>query len=171
MDSKTFKDRVARLQEVNGIVSKLDEAIRAEAFSLLKPYVTGEPAQGTRTSANAKPEDKAEAPVDTTDAEAFFTKHPDGKPAENVSLIAAYLYSQYGTSPFSIEDVRKTATAAGVTIPERPDMTIRSARRSGKKVFQRSGQNQYKPTVHGEAYFKSQYKVGKGKKIRAGESE
>ena len=37
VDEQTYKDRVKRLQAVNAVVSKLDGAIRAEAFTLLAP--------------------------------------------------------------------------------------------------------------------------------------
>ena len=41
MDSKAFEETVKRLEEVNEVVSGLDSAIRLDAFSLLKPYISG----------------------------------------------------------------------------------------------------------------------------------
>jgi len=164
LDADEFKEVVARLKEVNEVISSLDEAIRAAGFAVLRPYIVG----GTEHQR----EEGQEAVItttaaDTTDAESFFTAHPEGKPADNVILIAAYLYSQYGSEPFSLDDVRGVANSTGLTIPARPDMTIRACKRNGKTLFRTVGYNQYSPTVHGEAYFKTTLGVQKGTKQRA----
>jgi hypothetical protein len=162
MQSKEFQEVVKRAKEVNGIIEKLDPSIRAEVFAMVKSYITGP----TNGETRKKPDGTPQHLIDVADAEAFFTKHADGKPADNVLLIAAYLYGQYGSEPFGLEEIRNVADGSGVTIPARPDMTIRAARRSGKKLFQRVGANQYKPTVHGESHFKTTYSVKKGSKSK-----
>jgi hypothetical protein len=173
MDSVTFKERVKRLKEVNSVIAKLDEAIRAAAFSLLSPYVTGQPtkSQGSGSAAREHHGGGADQPADTDEAEAFFTEHTGKKPAENAVVIAAYLYSQYGKQPFGLDEVRGLAESTGVTIPDHPAMTLKQTKRNGKALFQHVGRNQYKPTVHGEIYFKQTYAVKKGAKRRPAESE
>ncbi|MBZ5719314.1 MAG: hypothetical protein LAO03_02935 [Acidobacteriia bacterium] len=161
MDEKGFKELVKKLEEVNAVITKLDPAIRSEAFSLLKPYL------GTRGSSHGgSSEETTPDGGDTDDAEAFFTKHPEGKPADNAVLAAGYLYSQYGSQAFSLAEVREVADAAGITIPQHLNMTFKQSRRKGKGLFQHVGKNQFKPTVHGEAYFKGTLSAKKGTKSR-----
>ncbi len=172
MDSQTFGERVKRLKEVNSVIAKLDPAIRGEAFSLLSPYVTSQPTKGQRSGSAAQEHHGGaeHRPADTDDAEEFFAKHPGKKPSENAVLIAAHLYSQYGKQPFQLDDIRGLAGSTGVTIPDHLDMTLKQAKRDGKALFQHAGRNQYKPTVHGEIYFKQTYQVKKGTKQRPAES-
>jgi hypothetical protein len=83
-----------------------------------------------------------------------------------VKLIAAYLYNEYGSEPFSAEEVKNTSDDVGITIPARIDMTLLEAKDKGKKLFKKIGRGTYKPTVHGEAYLKEKYNVAKGTKRR-----
>ncbi len=172
MDSETFKNRVKRLKEVNTEIAKLDPAIRAEALALLSEYISaGETPKHPHTggAAHARGQ-KAQHDV-SDDVESFFAKHPvTGKPAENAVLIATYLYSQYGSKPFQLDDIRNMADTCGVTIPASLDMTLKQAQRDGKTLFKHAGRNQYQPTVHGEIYFKQKYGVKKGTKPRPDES-
>jgi hypothetical protein len=167
MDGKTFKERASRLEEVNTVLQKMDTAIRAEAFSLLKGYVTGESevpdgAQFAAPNGSAASEDAAKQEPDLTEAESFFTSLETDKPAENGLAIAAFLYSKRGVAPFSVEMVKRIAERVGITVPTRLDKTLISATREGKALFRRSGKNFY-PTVHGENFFKSTYGVAKGR--------
>jgi hypothetical protein len=167
MQTEAFKERVKRLQEVNEVIEKLDPAVRAQAFTLLSDYVTGT-TTNHKPAAPADSEPPAETPDPASDGSDFFAKHPNGRPSENALAIAAYLYGQYGVQPFQLDDIRKTATAVGLTIPDALDMTLKQAARDGKTLFQRTGYNQYKPTVNGELYFQKKYQVKKGTKTRPG---
>jgi hypothetical protein len=162
MESSTFQGRVQRLKEVNEVIEKLDPAIREGAFSLLSEYVTGHAdkadMQGT---GHTKPTEQQ----DTLPSN-LYERFPDGKPSDNAVMIAADLYSQYGTQPFTLDEVRNIANSVGVTIPTSLDMTLKQAQRDGKLLFQHSGRSEYKPTVHGELYFKKAYQVSKGTKQR-----
>lgn len=162
MQSDTFKERVNRLKEVNEVIEKLDPSIRATAFSLLSDYVTG---HATKEKPGAG-KHSADDEITHTDGAELFAKHPDGRPSENVNLIAAYLYSEYGAQPFTLADIRSKADAVGITVPASLDMTLKQASRKGKALFQHTGRNEYKPTVNGELYFKNTYKVKKGTKPR-----
>jgi hypothetical protein len=170
MDSASFEDTVKRLKEVDAVVTKLDPAIRGDAFSLLKSYVTGgvvrAEAPGRTPPGASNGGVEAEA-IDLTDAENFFTEHEGGKPAENAYLTVAYLYSQYGASPFSIDDVRAVANHAGLTLPERVDVTLAGAKKSGKQLFKRAGRGRLQPNVHGETYLRNTFDIARGTKRRA----
>lgn len=165
MDSKSYEETVKRLQEVNGVISKLDPVIRHDAFSLLESYIGGRKPTSTDGTTTTTGED-VEVELDMTDAEEFFTTHEGAKPAENAYLCAAYLYSQYGASPFSIDDVRAVANHAGLTLPDRVDVTLGGAKKNGKQLFKRAGRGKLQPNVHGETYLRSTYNIPKGTKRR-----
>jgi hypothetical protein len=111
--------------------------------------------------------DAAGLALDFGGAEEFFTTHEGGKPADNAYLVVAYLYSQYGATPFSMEDVRAVADHAGLTLPERVDVTLSGAKKAGKALFKRAGRGRLQPNVHGETYLKNTYEVTRGNKRRA----
>jgi hypothetical protein len=168
MDDQNFAQMTERLKQVNGVITKLDPAIKADAFSLLKGYISGDivpPQVVGSTTTNGTGE---ESGPDLSEAEAFFTTHDGGKPADNAYLVAAYLYSQHGASPFSIDDVRAVATQAGLTLPERVDVTLGGGKKAGKQLFKRAGRGRLQPNVHGETYLRNTYNVTKGRKLRTG---
>lgn len=159
MDKQQFQERVKKLKEINKVIESLDPTIKEAGFELLKSYATGKEAGPSKGGEDELPKDK----------EAFFTKFDHDKPADNALLISAYLYSQYGTSPASLKEIKKIADDVGITVPDRIDMTLRQAQKDGKSMFNYGGKDNIRPTVHGEKYFKDTYKVGKGKKKRAKE--
>jgi hypothetical protein len=161
VETSTFHERAKRLKEVNEVIEKLDPAIREQAFSLLAGYVTGQPHKAEEATALEKGADQLDTPMTE-----LFAKHPDGKPSDNAILIAAFLYSQYGAQPFKLDEMRAIAESVGLTIPNSLDMTLRQAQREGKSLFQHTGRSEFRPTVHGELYFKKTYQVTKGTKKR-----
>jgi hypothetical protein len=170
LDEKTFNERVARIKAVNDAIKELDPAVRSAAFSLLEVYVTGssdDEKPKTPTKPSAAPTDGEEHDEDIA---TFFATRDTTKPSDAIRVIAAYHYAQYGNESFTLDYVRETANAVGLTIPTQPNKTIVTAAEKGKKIFTSKGRNQYSPTVHGEAFFKETYKVIKGKKPKPAES-
>jgi hypothetical protein len=166
MDEKTFKDRVKKLNEVNKIIEKLDPSIRAESFKILQSYIMGkekDSGNGDENNGDIKGKDNGK--------ESFFEQFDQTKPSDNALLAAAYLYSQFGSNPFSLKDVEELAGSVGITIPSRCDMTFKAARHKGKILFTQAGRGKYKPTVHGEAFLKKTYKVKKGTKTKEPEAD
>lgn len=165
MDDKNFSDIASRLEEVGKVIAKLPTEIRLEAFGLLKPYVSK---QVGGISGMSKPESSGvESDNDGADDASLFSQFDHNKPSDNVRLITADLFQKYGSEPFAIEEIEKIAADAGITIPTRVDMTIRQATDGGKRLYVSCGNGSYKPTVHGETFLKTTYKVKKGKQIRA----
>jgi hypothetical protein len=163
MDNATFQERVKRLKEINEVIKDLEPAIQEAALALLDEYVTGypaahKPAQQTADGNGGKPagDNKVE----------FFAKFPEGKPSDNAVLIAAHVYGQYGAESFKLDEIREIAKSVGLTIPTSLDMTLKSAQRDGKLLFQHSGRSEFKPTVHGELYFKKTYQIVTGTERR-----
>ena len=163
MDSVAFQERVKRLQEVNGVIKELEPAIQSAALGLLTEYVTGHSTEHKQAPQTNTGNSNEQSPQDMAD---FFAKFPEGKPSDNAVSIAAYLYSQYGAEPFKLDEAREKAKSVGLTIPTSLDMTLKQAQRDGKLLFQHTGRSEFKPTVHGELYFKKTYQVIKGTKKR-----
>lgn len=158
MAKQKLNDVKKKLLEVNKTISRLDAAIRSAAFEILWPYYFEQEA-------------KKQGGGPTDDVEKFFTSFTHEKPSENVFLTAAWLYSQYGVIPINAKLLQEHADNAGLTIPERPDNTMRNAKRDGKILFRKRGDG-FQLTVHGEAYIKETYSVPKGgKSLPAEDSE
>lgn len=157
-----FNELVTRLKRVNDVIKGLDEAIRADAFLLLRPYVE------SRVPAPAAPEAKTGAGASSQarepDLGTFLESRSVEKPSDALYLLAAYHFSQFGSAPFSVDEVRQIADSAGLTVPKRIDMTFESAKRDSKDLFRRAGRNQWAPTVAGELWMKATYGVTKGTK-------
>lgn len=159
MDSAAFKARSERLIEVAKLIERVPAEIRAQAFTLLASYISGTPLR------EGKREELADAePPSPEDREVFFSSFTHEKPADNVKLIAAWWYSQHGSAALSLATLRALATDVGLTIPDRPEETLRQAAHEGKTLFKAGGRALWGPTVHGESYLKKTYKVKKGKK-------
>lgn len=167
MDKKKFDEIVKRLKEVSGIVESVPSEIREESFKLLKPYITG----SVSKEPPKKDDPNDDHLSDSSSDEEFFSKHEHDKPADNVKLIAAYFYKEFGSEPFTIDEMKEKADGVGLTLPARPDMTLTQAKDKGKKLFQKISKGKFKPTVHGEANLKSSYSVRKGTKKRKAESQ
>ena len=166
MDDKEFKERSERLKAIGKILEELPSEVRALAFSFLSEYVT------SASSGLHPPSPKEKSPATRTntpppaDREGFFKAFDHERPADNAKLLAGWLYREFGTEPFSIDEIKELATDIGVTIPERIDMTFAQAKENAKNLFARAGRGRFKPTVHGEAFLKTTYKISKGTKQR-----
>ena len=162
MDKK--KEARAALVEINELLVKLDPSIRAAAFEILRPlYFVEEPAQPKRKIPPKETESSGEdegAPSELAD---FIASHDQKKPADNVTLLAAWLYSTYGLYPITPKEVKELGDSCGLIVPNRTDNTMRQAKNKGKSLFNQQG-NGWQPTVSGEIYFKEKYKVKKGSK-------
>jgi hypothetical protein len=158
MDKALFQERVKRLKEADQVIKLLDPAIRAAAFDLLQPYITG----SKQDSPKPPKENRDLSAADTNMMSTLLAKFDHKKPSDNVMLIAAYHFSQFGVAPLSFQEVRTIAEGSGLTIPGRLEMTFSSAARSGRKLFSSAGRGQVKPTVQGEQFLKETYGISKG---------
>jgi len=164
LDERNFKERASRLKQVGTVIEGLPAEIRTAAFELLRDYISSDSApEKKKESAPAKTHTAGEG---DDDREAFFSSFEHEKPADNVKLLAAYLYREYGAQPFKAEEIKKLGDDVGITVPGRVDMTMRQATAEGKKLFSSPARGMFKPTVHGEAYLKKQYSVKKGTKAK-----
>ena len=137
---------------------------------MLESYVTGakgEPAAQGETRVPAKSTRLEDEPADGVDLSALVAKHEHAKPSDAALLLAAYHFSLYGAAPFTIDEMRELASDAGLTVPERLDMTLKQFKREKKALFKNAGNGRWRPTVTGEAYLKKAYGVFKGKGKKA----
>jgi len=165
MDHEHIETVKKHLDDINKIITSLDPAIRAAAFDILAPLYFGEyhPSDGDDAEANKKlgPVETARKAAPSDGFETFFSSHEHTKPADNVALIAAWLYSQHGLTPITTSLCRAISGRAGFTIPNRPDNTMRQAKEKGKSLFRQQGKG-WVLTTHGELYVKSTYQVRRG---------
>jgi hypothetical protein len=98
------------------------------------------------------------------DLASFFNRGDELKPADYAHLCAAYHFSQFGSVPFSIAEIREIATDAGEVIPDRLDMTFGSATKKGKKIYQSPGKGSFRPTATGSLEFGDRWNVKPGRK-------
>ena len=160
MNEKHIQDTKAKLTEISDFLKTLDPELKPKALLLLLPFYF----EDIKTP--APKEDVGETPPssDNTNIEngqEFFSSYMHDKPAENVVMIAAWLYSKFGTYPITPSEIKDYASRLGITIASRADNTMRQAKREGKSLFRQSGKG-WEPTLIGESYFKDTYKVKKG---------
>ena len=158
MDSKDFKIRAARLGEVDQVIGKLDPAIRVEAFSLLKAYVTGgiERPGGDPTSQGNGPGTREKSPTRRTSARSA-TKQASRKPIapaapgegedvlleehlsdldhENAMLALAIFFKRHGRGPFDMAHVKAIGEQFSLNMPKRLDKFFETAKRGEPKVL------------------------------------
>lgn len=168
MNKESLDGLEERLLEINKVIEKLDPSIRAGAFELLKSYVNTEgefpdSAKGKERHSKSAGEDNG--------LSSLVQEHHHDKPSDNVHLLAADWYRRYGSAPFALDGMKNAAVDAGLTIPERLDMTLKAAKDGGKNLYQSAGRGLYKPTVTGELYLKKTYDVAKGTNVPHAVSE
>jgi hypothetical protein len=155
MDSKHFRNLKETIFQINAIVKSVDPSIKTQVFDLLRPLIVSALQPEALGTDDSGPHSGASA----TRVRDFYTKHNPDKPAKRVRILAAWIYTQKGSSPFSLKEVEDLFDEVGVGRPNRIDMTLKNALEKGKKLFQSSGHGKYRPTVHGENYFKEKLGV------------
>lgn len=154
------------LLEMNELISKLDPAIREPAFEVMVPYyfegtTLKQPPAQTPPAVNPPP-NPAVSP-NTSDLGEFISAFDHDQPKDNVMLLVAWLYSNYGAQPIQAKEIKELADACGLVTPSRPDNTMRQSKKNGKSLFTQQGKG-WKLTVSGEMHFKETYNVTKGNK-------
>lgn len=164
-----FEKTSALLLKINDVVGKMDESVRVQTFDLLVSKFIGKQAP-SKLAAAPKEVDApvVESAVDTSDLGPFIASFDTKKPADALNVLVAWIFSQRGSQPFSIKELKDLADASGLTIPSRPDMTFKGSKNGGKALFVQSGKN-WKLTVSGELHIKESYKVTKGSSATASE--
>jgi len=164
MDKEKVK---ATLLEMNDLISKLDPAIRESAFEvMIRYYFEDAPARLTLMQSQTQPassQPQGSPSPDISDIGSFISSFDHDKPKDNVMLLVAWLYSNYGAYPIQAKEIRELGDACGLVTPGRADNTMRAAKNNGKSLFNQQGKG-WKLTVSGEFYLKETYNVAKGNK-------
>lgn len=165
LNTEKISEAKTKLLDINDFVKKLDESLRESAIRVLLPMYLGH----SHTESNPKRSADANVDlvshssnIDFSDIGTFISGFEQTKPADNVSLLVAWLYSQHGSIPISSKQIQDLSSECGLVVPGRPDNTMRQAKNDGKTLFQQVGKG-WKLTVNGELYMKNVYKVTKGK--------
>ncbi len=160
---KQLKQIEARLKTINSIISKLDPAIKVAAFELLKSFITeGVSVDVIKDPQGNKGEDKEKLAGSVRD---FYATFDPKKPADSAIILSGWLYTQRGSSPFTLTELEELFDELGVPRPAKLNMTLRASARKGKKLFQNAGRGSYRPTVPGENYFKQEMNIRPGKRL------
>jgi hypothetical protein len=160
-NSSLIKETTQKLNEINKTISKLDPAIRLEAYNRLAPMYFGD----GQSHPDKNDKNNAGIQISSEDKEKFFEELEDD-PTENVKHIVAWFYSQYGSIPISVQMIEEEANNLGRTIPNRSDNTMRQGKdqkKNGKSLFRKNGKG-WQLTVPGEMFVKKTYGVKKGNK-------
>jgi len=165
VDKKKIEEIQAKLLEINEVITKLDPAIRGVAFEMLAPYYIGDNTKPRETGSGGPPRKDTSSGemVNTNDLSSFIESSGHGKPNENLMMLVAWLYSQYGSYPIQSKEIEDLSDTSGLVIPSRPDNTKRYAKEKGKNLFTQQGKG-WKLTVSGEIFLKNKYNVKKGSK-------
>jgi hypothetical protein len=167
MDKKSIEEIKAKLLEISGFVTKLDPSMRTAAFEIVRPIYFGEkPPRQKREAEEQVPDAGSRESEDArTELADFIEKYDHKKPADNVMLLAAWLYSTYGVYPITVKKIKELGNSCGLIVPARPDNMMRQAKKKKSKslFFTRQGKG-WQLTVSGETHLKEKYNVKKGNK-------
>jgi len=163
-DDKDFEKAKETLLKINEIVAQMDPAVRVASFEILVSRYLGHPNAAAAAAINPKPASDlatGEAAPDTSELGAFISSFDTSKPNEAVMVLVAWLYSNYGVYAISAKEIKELADTCGLTVPVRPDNTMRYAKENNKNVFTQQAKG-WQLTVSGELYMKNTFKVKKG---------
>lgn len=100
----------------------------------------------------------------TANARDFYAQYSPNSQAESALVLAGWLYTQRGASPFEVAELKALFDEIGAPSPARLDNTIKSMQRDSKKLFQSVSGGLFRPTIYGENYFKSEMRLSPFKK-------
>lgn len=163
MNLDDFEQTKKLILDINEVVAKVDSSIKQSVFEILVGKFLKKNKSGSDKADSAITSDAEEKSVDAHDLGGVITSFDTKKPAEALMVLTAWLYSQYGSYPITPREIKELADSCGLTIPARPDVTLRQAKVSGKNKFVQQGKG-WKPTVTGELAMKESYGVTKGNK-------
>lgn len=150
--AESYEDVKKWIKKINEFIKTLDPAIRSQTFDILKGFMTAEGKKGIPSEE-----------IKVTDVRSYFLRFEPKKPADCIVILAGYIYTQRGSAPFTLKELRELSDEVGATIPARIEMTLKAAQRKGKKLFQSAGTGKYRPSVYGENHFKKDLRLRPGK--------
>lgn len=163
MGNEKIDEIKGNLIELNETISSFCPEIRLAAFDILAPYYFDKLPKSGKRKKKIEEDYEDAVRVYTKDMGPFFNLFDHKQPKNNVLLIVAWLYSQYGVFPITTKEIKDIGNSTGLVIPGRPDNTMRTAKKKGKSLFNQLGKG-WKLTVSGETYLRETYSVKKGNK-------
>lgn len=182
MNRSQYEATVERLKAVNAVIEGLDPAIRADAFKVLEPYVTGKLATGGGAGASSRRAGAGDdgggngggEPVPVVTANALdddaitelVEKHESTTATDNGVLVTAIFYSVYGRGPFEPKDFKAFADRHAMIWPNQYHKTVAKRKQDGSAIVRKAHDGWYVTTA-GEAYFRETYGVKRGNQPRS----
>jgi hypothetical protein len=166
LNEDQYKQTVERLRTVNGVIKQLDPALRAEAFEILRPYISQTRADEARDEGAARKTTRRRARRNgeagqQLGIDALLDEHAGDVAAQNGFLIAAIFYAQYGKGPYEVKEFRSFADEHRLLFPEQFNNQVGKAKRDGARVF-RKVKDGWQITTHGEKWLGEIYSVSRG---------
>jgi hypothetical protein len=147
-------------QQIVKILSGEDSETRKRAVRAALASLGDASVEDTRVHSRQLDGPAANAAIDLG---TFFSRQDNLRPSDNAHLCAAYHFALHGPIPFSLDDLRRTASEAGVVLPDRLDMTLSQATSKGRKLFQPVGKGTFRPTAAAGLVFKERWGVRPGR--------
>lgn len=153
MTKASFDTAVDRVLRIDSIVRQLDESIRLRAFEVLTRVYLEE--ERIVPATDHKPPAMGESATRLIE---FAAIHASNVPADNVLTLVAWLFLYCGVSPFTAREITDFADFCGLSVPRRPDSTMRYASDHGNHLFARTSRG-WSLTAYGEAYIRANYRI------------
>ena len=162
---KKFDEVKAKLLEINDVIRQVDQSLRVPALQVLLPVYFPEASEWRTANSHESDHGAADA-LGVDNFNDFMAPFKELKPAKNVILIVAWLYSRCGSDTFFLSQIQELGKLFDVPLPNRPDNTMRQAQSEDKKLFVQHGKG-WRLSETGESYIVSRFKIEKGKRSSA----
>jgi len=139
-----FDTALEHILRVDAIVRQLDESIRPQAFRILTEIA--------QTDDNEI--SKEDLPI--PGLRDFASRYGSTTPAKNVVALAAWLFLHTRRAVIQTRKIRALAEICGLSIPHRPDCTMRYASHHSVRLFEKTSEGLCLST-YGKAYVESHF--------------
>jgi hypothetical protein len=140
-----FDTAVRKIKKIDLIVRQLDESIRPLAFQMLANATESDLSGGKQT-------------LPLAGLASFAACHSSGTPAQNMLAMTAWIHLHDSDCLITPQKIKALANVCGLTVPRRPDCTLRYASHKGNRLFMRQGYG-WQLTVYGSAYVTNAYGI------------
>lgn len=151
-----FDTAVEQIFRIDRIIRQLDESIRPLAFQILARAAAS---ADTPAAAVIPLALRPQPPLPLAGLPAFAERHAGDTPAQNMLALAAWIHLHDDDNPITPQKIKALAEVCGLSVPRRPDCTLRYASHHNHRLFQRQGYG-WLLTPYGRAYVRQTFDMG-----------
>jgi len=138
MDDHSLDETLEQVLKIDRVIRQLDESIRIPAFELLTGLYIGKVNGGGYLTRAHQHLQEHNASVLLQGLELFAQHYGNpARPAANVLVLAAWCHLHQQDEALTPRMLRTLATCGGLSIPRRPDCTLRYTSENRKPLFER----------------------------------